>query len=246
MTENLATKYLPDGTIITRNATNSNSDSHYLTPNNIPDNDPLINSNNKHGLLYNWPAAMAGALCATINQAQLTVDAIPGDDEVKNYDNPAALGTSPNKHIQGICPEGWHLPSDREWNELEKAFTEGANTYSTTTYNTTETTWNSNWHITKSFRGAIQGKVMKSSNSVTTTNPNGTNKSSSTGGFDILLAGYGGNGITFNYGMNATLWTSSSFNAAGAWMRSLNNTATTVNRSALGIGYLASVRCKKN
>lgn len=246
MTENLATKYLPDGTIITRNVTNSNSDPHYLTPNNIPDNDPLINSNNKHGLLYNWPAAMAEALCATINQAQLTVGTIPGDDEVENYDNPAALGTSPNKHIQGICPEGWHLPSDREWNELEKAITEGANTYSTATYSTTETTWNTNWDITKSFRGAIQGKVMKSSNSITTTNPNGTSKSSSTGGFDILLAGYGGNGSTINYGMNATLWTSSSFNAAGAWMRSLNNTATTVNRTVLGIGNLASVRCKKN
>jgi uncharacterized protein (TIGR02145 family) len=43
-----------------------------------------------YGVLYNWNAAMDGALSS---------------------------GTTPSG-VQGVCPEGWHLPSDGEWTEL--------------------------------------------------------------------------------------------------------------------------------
>lgn len=43
-----------------------------------------------YGVLYNWPAAMGGSLSGSSN---------------------------PNK-VQGVCPTGWHLPSDAEWIEL--------------------------------------------------------------------------------------------------------------------------------
>jgi uncharacterized protein (TIGR02145 family) len=43
-----------------------------------------------YGVLYNWPAAMAGS---------------PGINS-----NPVG--------VQGVCPDGWHLPSDAEWTEL--------------------------------------------------------------------------------------------------------------------------------
>ena len=43
-----------------------------------------------YGVLYNWPAAMNGA-ASSIN-------------------NPSG--------VQGVCPSGWHLPSDAEWTEL--------------------------------------------------------------------------------------------------------------------------------
>ncbi len=43
-----------------------------------------------YGLLYNWPAAMGG--------------------ENSSEDNPS--------EVQGVCPEGWHLPSVAEWNQL--------------------------------------------------------------------------------------------------------------------------------
>jgi len=43
-----------------------------------------------YGVLYNWTAAMNGATSST--------------------DNPSG--------VQGICPKGWHLPSDAEWTEL--------------------------------------------------------------------------------------------------------------------------------
>lgn len=44
-----------------------------------------------YGALYTWAAAMGGA----------------------------ASSESTPSGIQGVCPDGWHLPSDREWMELE-------------------------------------------------------------------------------------------------------------------------------
>jgi uncharacterized protein (TIGR02145 family) len=43
-----------------------------------------------YGVLYNWPAAMNGAASSTANPSG----------------------------VQGICPVGWHLPSDAEWTQL--------------------------------------------------------------------------------------------------------------------------------
>lgn len=53
-----------------------------------PMNEPGNKSN--YGLLYNWAAVMHGA---------------PGSDA-----NPSG--------VQGVCPDGWHLPSDAEWTQL--------------------------------------------------------------------------------------------------------------------------------
>jgi uncharacterized protein (TIGR02145 family) len=44
-----------------------------------------------YGVLYNWSAAMNGAASSDANPSG----------------------------VQGICPDGWHLPSDAEWTELE-------------------------------------------------------------------------------------------------------------------------------
>ena len=44
-----------------------------------------------YGVLYTWAAAMNGA--------------------ASSYNNPSG--------VQGVCPSGWHLPSDNEWKELE-------------------------------------------------------------------------------------------------------------------------------
>ena len=43
-----------------------------------------------YGVLYNWPAAMAGSTSSSAN---------------------------PSK-VQGVCPKGWHLPSHAEWEQL--------------------------------------------------------------------------------------------------------------------------------
>ncbi len=43
-----------------------------------------------YGVLYNWPAAMAGTTSSSSNPSG----------------------------VQGVCPTGWHLPSDAEWTQL--------------------------------------------------------------------------------------------------------------------------------
>lgn len=43
-----------------------------------------------YGVLYNWPAAMAGSSSSSSNPSG----------------------------VQGVCPTGWHLPGDAEWTEL--------------------------------------------------------------------------------------------------------------------------------
>ncbi len=47
--------------------------------------------NRNYGVLYNWAAAMNGAASSNANPSG----------------------------VKGVCPAGWHLPSDAEWTELE-------------------------------------------------------------------------------------------------------------------------------
>ena len=53
---------------------------------------PANNSSNvsTYGYLYNWPAVMHGSSSSSRNPSG----------------------------VQGICPDGWHVPSDAEWTEL--------------------------------------------------------------------------------------------------------------------------------
>jgi uncharacterized protein (TIGR02145 family) len=102
------------------------------------------------GLLYNWSAATGNQNASTSNQGHREVD-----------EGPATL-------IQGICPNGWHLPSDREWNELEKEIYTYPQLYSYYTDKTDWSTanWDSTWETTTYiYRPPLateaQGKAMK-------------------------------------------------------------------------------------
>lgn len=68
-----------------------------------------FNAHPEYGLLYNWYAATNNTNCKSADQGQIT-GSVPGINEVES-----SLG-----YVQGICPNGWHIPSDREWNLLEK------------------------------------------------------------------------------------------------------------------------------
>ncbi|MDU1891818.1 MAG: FISUMP domain-containing protein [Dysgonomonas sp.] len=70
----------------------------------------------EYGVFYNWYAATRQPSVLDdhlYNEGQTTpLDDTPGPIEVET--------TQTNGYIQGICPNGWHLPSDREWNRLER------------------------------------------------------------------------------------------------------------------------------
>lgn len=89
--------------------------------------------------------------------------------------------------IQGICPSGWHIPSDNEWKLIEG--------YADTQYGI----GNPVWDITNDYRGFDAGKKLKSE-----TGWNGTNDYN----FSILPAGYKEGSNYFTMGSYAYFWTS--------------------------------------
>jgi uncharacterized protein (TIGR02145 family) len=143
---------------------------------------------------------------------------------------------------QGICPSGWHLPSDYEWNQLEQVIAESAaGVYSTTA----ATTWTTSYSTGTSYRGT-HGQKMKSTTAVNSQATNGTSKTGATGGFDALLVGDVGGGSANNYGTFAYFWSSSSSDSSYAWDRYLGYGVTGVYRYTNNKDLMFSVRCKKN
>ena len=89
--ENLKVTHYPDGTpipLVTDDVLWGN-----LQDNNTDDAYCFYNNDpdSEYGALYTWSAAM-------------------GDNAVSSYTNPSG--------VQGVCPDGWHLPSFAEWTEL--------------------------------------------------------------------------------------------------------------------------------
>lgn len=91
MVENLKTTKYADGTLILLVNTTSNWDALPITSRAYCWFNDNISNKDTYGALYNWSAAMNGA--------------------ISSITKPSA--------VQGVCPTGWHLPSVAEWTELE-------------------------------------------------------------------------------------------------------------------------------
>ncbi|WP_165021294.1 FISUMP domain-containing protein [Dysgonomonas sp. ZJ279] len=186
---------------------------------------PNKDSNNKGtlGLLYTWLAATNG------KQAADPVVSEGGLDE----------GTQ----VQGVCPSGWHLPSDREWTNLENAIIMNTSMFSTTPtigsagiIDYTPTTW----------RGTTHGTAMKSIAPTSGTATSGTSKTAAQGGFNGLLSGNINHNAAGQFGISGFWWSSSIRYATSSWYRHLYYSNTAGYRSGLTHNFLISVRCKKN
>ena len=101
MRENLRTTTSPStGTYLIPN----NEDSYTYTGKQARwyNNDSASYAPIKYGLLYNWYAAVD------------TFNTLFGETNV-NTSQSSALSVTFTDHRRGICPMGWHLPSDNEW-----------------------------------------------------------------------------------------------------------------------------------
>jgi len=109
------------------------------------------------GILYNWLAATGGtniptdpnSLMRDQTQRDRNIYPQPHEAEVESvFETPAGSGNK-NGKVQGICPDGWHLPSDREWNELEREIYENPGRYSDFTSEElakfSSEAWNTDW-----------------------------------------------------------------------------------------------------
>ena len=90
MAENLKTTHYANGTVIPFVNSNAAWDALTSTSEAYCWHSDDINNKNSYGALYTWSAAMNSGLSST--------------------NNPSG--------IQGVCPTGWHLPSDAEWTQL--------------------------------------------------------------------------------------------------------------------------------
>lgn len=130
--------------------------------------------------------------------------------------NSTSGSTNPSG-VQGVCPSGWHLPSDDEWKELEMEL--GMTQVEADGIG---------------FRGTDQGEQLK------TSYWGGTNSS----GFTALPGGYRSvSGAYIVMGSLGRWWTATE-SGSKAWMRTLELSADDVVRgNTFGKGYGFSVRC---
>jgi len=141
----------------------------------------------------------------------------------------AAMNSSVAPGTQGVCPTGWHLPSDEEWKQLEMQLG----------MNTTEAD-NTGW------RGTDEGGKLKETGTAHWNSPNegATNESD----FTALPGGYRSSN-TGNFGTLNThtyYWTSTSQGDYNAWYRDLSTNEAKVARSDRTRTFGYSVRCVKN
>jgi uncharacterized protein (TIGR02145 family) len=195
MKENLATTHYADGTVLVDGTNAGDISNNYTTKYwFVYDN----NSANKstYGLLYTWAAAMNGS--------------------VSSSSNPSG--------VQGVCPAGWHLPSDNEWKQLELAL------------GMTQTQADAT-----GARGTDQGGELKEIGTSHWASPNtgATNQS----GFTALPGGSRSYGGSFSYLGDYGNWWTAAENTTYVWLRNLYYNSAQVNRyyNLKNIGI--SVRC---
>lgn len=149
-------------------------------------------------------------------------DLPPSDDAGLLYQWSAAMNGMHEERSQGVCPPGWHIPSDCEWMHLE--YHSGMQTEELFLCNEFRESGNlgSKW-ITK-----------------------GTNDSLSRG-FQAILVGCRNWSGTFSYWGNYTgWWSSSSKSHSQAFIRSLSTENKGVRREAIIKSNALSVRCIKD
>lgn len=156
------------------------------------------------GYLYNWPAVMHGSSSSSANPSG----------------------------VQGICPNGWHVPSEAEWRQLRDYV-----------------------RSQSAYRCEIPGNIAKALASTTGWNYSsntcavGNNQSSNNAtGFSAVPAGYYDSHGLYGSGVEATFWSSTRVNIPGDayYLCNLQNNIATVS-----IGYFIgsmgySVRCLRD
>jgi len=212
------------------------------------------------GLLYNSWAAVRTVPNGSVDRGQEPTDT-PGPNEVEStatFDGPDSNGYY---YIQGICPNGWHVPSDREWNKLEKEIYNNPEKYSQYTTDNGHPfdpiEWDDDWDIHVNTDGS--GPVLRGS-----TNGEGHNKAMiapcqptwdaqlykskpiSKGGFFITLAG-----ITNVHRITKQMYEfgrmfSSSQNGSAFYSRTFHKEKGGVERVLTVRTATNSIRCKKN
>jgi len=176
----------------------------YVSGSKCYNNDPT--NCEKYGRLYDWSTAMG---ISTIYNS--------------SYYNPSA-----SIKYRGVCPSGWHIPNNAEWDRLMR-YVDGTSGTSSP------------------YDSPTAGKHLKAKEGWNSCGPSGSGKSYScedTHGFSALPGGYGGSdGSIGNVGNYGRWWSSSEYNADYAYYRSMYYVSEYANYHLNYKDFLFSVRC---
>lgn len=201
MAENLKTTHYADGTEI--NIVESQESWYNLqSDDNMCYYDNSTANKDIYGALYNWKAAMKGAESSSLNPSG----------------------------VQGVCPDGWHIPSDAEWKELE-----------------IHLGMNPREADNSGLRGTNEGSKLAGNAGLWTQGNLNSNAEFGTSGFDILPSGGRTlDGRFFSLEEHADLWSATEYDPSRAWYRNLYFDKSEVRRDYYWKGYGFSVRCVKD
>ncbi|TFH28439.1 MAG: hypothetical protein E4H10_00355 [Bacteroidia bacterium] len=162
--------------------------------------DNLIALGYESGALYSWPAASRDLYGSDLNPSE----------------------------IQGVCPDGWHLPSDSEWDQLEMYL--GMDP---------EELDKQDW------RGTDEGGKLKPAGTRDWLSPN-TGATGETG-FNAQPGGYRhGSGAFIGMGTTARYWTATKNGYSYGWYRQMDYDNSAIGRDFQGVYRGHSVRCVKD
>ena len=145
-----------------------------------------------YGYLYNWPAAMNGAESSDANPSG----------------------------VQGICPLGWHLPSNAEWTQLVETLGDEANA----------------------------GAMLAGNASMWTAGTLTASEYFGTSSFNALPSGYYYPGDYGGFGSSTSFWSTTEDIESNTrvYLRDVDNSGTSLSRSRGSKTYGFSVRCIKD
>lgn len=258
-----------EGRKLTRaaNSANENNKAYWAYPNRKKDllSASDYDANPFLGYLYTWDAATGGkgGENGEENVDRYDDTSWPVDRSEVGMQESTESPTSPNRkdeqlRRQGICPKGWHLPSDYEWTQLELEIIRLTSEYADMP-NITNTGSNEVKQYTTiggpdggdgiaivytdKWRGSGHGQAMKD---ICELNHTGKSKHPQSNGFAVMLAGYGLDGKAGGFGQDVMFWTSSVAHSKGAYARIFNSGENRVHFYKPWRFHQFSVRCKKD
>jgi uncharacterized protein (TIGR02145 family) len=156
------------------------------------------------------------------------------DNDLSNNDIYGKLYNSYTTLGDTLCPSGWHVPSDSDWNKLVKFIDSGADT-----------------SVAHNAQSSIAGGKMKSTDTYPTSSYgwNGTNTGATNeSGFSALPGGLrnGTTGIFSDIRSIVVFWSATVANTSSVWDRNLNSSSGAVTRTYDNKSLGASVRCLRD
>ncbi len=161
------------------------------------DNDPA--NCTKYGRLYDWAAAM---------------------DLPRSCNNESCSSQMQLKH-KGVCPSGWHIPNNDDWNVLIN-YVGGSSSAGS------ELKAKNGWYNCGTFGSAS------------------SNLCEDTYDFTALPGGYGSSGNFYNVGTYGNWWTASEYGVSNAYFKYMHYNSENVYGTITGKSSFRSVRCIKD